>query len=362
MVTEVGTIGFFDRIKNAFIGVLVGIVLFFGSFVVLYVNEGLQKFAKVIEDAAVLEAGQTSADGVITHTDTATAASPVLGDEYITGGEFLALQRRAEVFAWEEVQSTTTEDNLGGSQTETTDYSYEKQWVSSAPNTRDFKDPGGRENIQKTITDLDEIAEGVLIGDYPLHSENTLHLHNYAPLELGRVSVQSGEVVEGTVLFLSRNGTTGPLDPTVGDQRIMYKAVPLDDEMTFVGTLDRGELRRHGETNAFDLFAGDRDAAYRQARSEDTFRTWMLRLLGFGMMAFGLFLIVNPFVIFLSVIPIFGAAGKFVAFLASVLIALVMSTVTIIVSIIAHNPIALLIVILAAISGSIYFFKKKRRN
>lgn len=366
MVTEVSNIGFFDRIKSAFIGVFVGIILFFGSFIVLYVNEGVQKFAEVIARATVLTDGEIVSKDVITQTGVAAADAPVLGDDtYIIGGSFLALQRETEVFAWQEIASTRTEEHVGGSQTQTTTYTYEKRWVDVVSDTQNFKEPQGHENMRKTINSRIFFADGVRIGSYPLQVSSSLRIHDYEPLNFSEVIVQQGEVTDdGKYLFITRNGTTEASDPVIGDERIGYSVIRTDGTMTFVGALRDGKLQRRDRPTAFDLFAGDRETAYRAAQSEDSFRIWMFRLLGFGMMAIGLFLLVNPFIVFLSVIPFFGTVGKFVTLFASVSIALVMSTITIIISIVAHNIIALLLVMVATIIASIYFFgsKKKVRN
>ena len=57
---------------------------FFGSFIVLYINEGLQKSSKVLDKATEVSEGKTDIDGVVFYTGTVSSTSPVKGDgEYI---------------------------------------------------------------------------------------------------------------------------------------------------------------------------------------------------------------------------------------------------------------------------------------
>ena len=360
MVVETTRIGFFTRIKNAIAGVLVGILLFFASFVVLYVNEGLQKLSAVVEDATLISGSETNVEGVIKYTGTVSATSPIRGDnQFLSGGEFLFLDRTVEVFSWDEIQTTTTDSNVGGSQTQTTSYSYEKRWLGEPTNSSSFKEPAGHENKQKTIFDSRNFSSGVSIGNYSLTDVRNIKLHNIDEINLSDYTV-SGDVFENRVFISKTSGSTYS-NPAIGDHRITYRGIELNEEMTFVGALRSGNLRKYDdEVKAYDLFVGDSKDAQATAKKEDSFRIWMLRLVGFLMMAIGLFMVVNPFVILLDVIPIFGSVGRFVALLASFLIAFVMSLLTILVSIIFHNVIALSVTIVLSIVVAIYFFRKKR--
>ncbi len=54
---EVKRTGYFKRIINSFVGALVGILLFFGSFAVLFINEGRENLAEYARESKVFDAG-----------------------------------------------------------------------------------------------------------------------------------------------------------------------------------------------------------------------------------------------------------------------------------------------------------------
>ena len=260
----------------------------------------------------------------------------------------------------EEIQSTETKNNLGGSQTETTEYSYEKKWLDYSPDSSSFKEKSGYENLSKEVSDYSNFAKNLKIGSYSIVGSDNPNLHKEAMVNLSEVEILKGEV-SNNFLFVSRNGSSNVSNPKVGDYRISYSGVELGQEMTFIGSLRGGELRSHTrDPKAFDLYQGDKEDAYGTARGEDDARLWGLRFLGFFMMTFGIFLVVSPFTVFLDVIPFLGNASRFLVFVASVLIAFVISLLTILISIILNNPIVLLIIIAVATIVIFYFFRKRK--
>ena len=357
---EVEHISFFSRIKSALIGVFIGLALFFGSFVVLYINEGLQKFSEVIETSTEIQQTKTDVDGTVVYTNVIKAKEPIKGDtQFISGGNFLNLMRHVEVYAWREIEETSTDTNVGGSQTRTTTYTYEKDWTSTPQRTSQFNEPEGHKNPTKTIEDASFFAGRVQLGDYPISDIESVALHNAKQLNLKDIVLIKGEINNGYVYIYKDE--TGTIDnPVLGDQRISYTALELDKEMTFVGALKNNAFTKHNEPRAFDLFVGDRDDALETAKKEDSFRIWGLRLLGFAMMMIGIFLIVNPFIVFLDIIPIFGALSRFVVLLLSLLISLVMSVLTILISNIFHSVVALFISIILTIVVVVYLFRRKK--
>ena len=359
MDIETRRVGFLQRIAESIKGVVVGLVLFIASFVVLYVNEGVPKLVKIIDNAAEIFDGENSAEGVVTYTGIVTTDSPVGGDgAYITGGNFLSLQRKVEVFSWIEITETRSQTELGGSEVQTTEYRYIKDWTENPVDSSLFRTSEGHENLPKQIDSYNAFASNVNIGSYPISRVREIGLHNYRPISFNEVEVLDGEVFNEK-LFITREEGGTPLNPEIGDYRISYEVIRLNTEMTFVGALRGGELRAHSRTpKAFELFDGDREDAYVKADEEDTLRIWQFRILGFVLMTAGLILLIKPFVVLLSVVPIFGTVSMAVVSVVAILISMIMTIVTILVSIIAHNILALIIVILATLLATFLFFYK----
>jgi hypothetical protein len=62
-----------------------------------------------------------------------TQASGILKDNvYNVSSNGLKLRRSVEMYQWEESESESSQDNLGGSETVTTNYTYTTQWSEEA--------------------------------------------------------------------------------------------------------------------------------------------------------------------------------------------------------------------------------------
>ena len=102
----------------------------------------------------------------------------------------------------------------------------------------------------------------------------------------------------------------------------------------------------------YRVFFKDRDSAIAQMHEEYSAALWAGRFFGFAAMWCGLFLIANPLTILLTIIPLLERFGVWALLAITLPIAAILSTITIIVSFIAHNP--WLIVILACIASLVF--------
>ena len=123
--TEVETIGYFQRIKDSLGGVIFGILLFLASFILLYWNEGrldLSQVAKTAIEIPALAPPPVEIGSFVSVTGTLTSEEPLGGDLFLAPGDYIALKRQSEMYAWEEDSKTTTDKNLGGSETKRRTY------------------------------------------------------------------------------------------------------------------------------------------------------------------------------------------------------------------------------------------------
>ncbi len=135
-------------------GILFGVILFFGSFVLLTWNEGRaikrEKTLKIgsslvvaVSPDEVLAANQ----GKLVHfSGTAVADGPVSDPLFGIVVDALKLRRDVEMYQWDQSEKTTTKEKVGGGEETTTTYSYAKKWSSSLIDSSLFKVPGGHEN------------------------------------------------------------------------------------------------------------------------------------------------------------------------------------------------------------------------
>jgi len=159
---------------------------------------------------------------------------------------------------------------------------------------------------------------------------------------------------------------TGSLEqPDIGDVRVSFSAtVPDSKSMTLFGVLDGETVRAYKDKEAtlLRVVSGSRDEAIQALSDEHKQIGWFMRLIGFLMMWFGLNLFFGPVNALLDIVPFLGSAGRMVIGIATLPIAIVLSLVTIILSIIAHSPILLVLVFVALGAGGFVFYQRKAKK
>jgi hypothetical protein len=106
----------------------------------------------------------------------------------------------------------------------------------------------------------------------------------------------------------------------------------------------------------------DREGAIQEMNTEYVVIGWILRLVGFLLMWIGLGLCFGPITAFLDVLPFLGSAGRFVIGLVALPVALVLSVITIVISILAHNILALIVLLGLLIGGVMLWSKLSKRQ
>ncbi len=368
--TETTTKGYGSRILDALKWVLVGFLLFFASFAVLYWNEWKVNLAEVAKTATHISTETQNLgelQGKLISTSGTLKAKEGLGDTYIKAGKYISLKRKVEVYAWVEKKREETHKNAWGSETTTTHYDYSKEWVDEAEKTSDFRYPEGHDNIAKSIQDASFIAENLQIENFHLDEKIMLPELSELTLTEENVILTGGLVREGNYLFQSYDETSNITEPKIWDVRISYEVLenPVKNTTVFGKLENKNTISTFiwpKESELYRAFKGNREESIKTLQFEHDMLTWGLRLLGFLMMWFGLVSILTPLSVVLDVIPFFGTLGEWAIKIFSFVVALVLSIVTIIISMIIHNVWALVIVILATLGGMYYFWKKKKEQ
>jgi uncharacterized membrane protein (DUF485 family) len=354
---------------SSFMGIIFGFLMFLGSFVLLYFNEGrvdLSQIAKTAIDISATDAPPADADKKLVCAKGKLASSEKLGDDYLKAGDFLAIERKAEMYAWVEKKSSKTNKNLGGSETTHNDYTYVREWTESPKNSSDFKVSSGHENPTMRVKSSSKTATKATLGDYSINinevSLPSLRSHNFRASEVN--FMDKIEFVSEGQLYLSYTGSSN--DPQVGDIRITYSVLPNPIENAIIfGNLDAQakSITPHigkKESKLYRIFDTDRASAIAEMSSEHKAIAWLLRVIGFLLMWIGLSMLFGPISTFLDVLPIFGTISRTLIGGLCFIVALVLSSVTIIVSMILHNPIALIVSLLAVIGGIVWYMKSRR--
>ncbi|HUD19310.1 MAG TPA: TMEM43 family protein [Patescibacteria group bacterium] len=346
-IVETSTTGWLQRILNSFLGILIGLLLFVGSFVLLYWNEGhfdLSKDAKKAVQVTATQSPDAGLNGKLIAATGPVTSTETLGDGlYLKPIHMLALTRKAEIFEWNESQQSSSKTNIGGSNTTTTTYTYALDWTDTPHDSSEFKNPAGHQNPKKTIEDTTLRVKSAQIGNYVLDMQ-TIDLPSFSPIPLD----QNNTIVEVPTTVSPDYVYTGHgtlAAPQLGDMRVSYTGLADNTTLTAMGSQDNTMISSYydaGGHKLYRLFEGSLGNAVATLHKEYQLWVWIFRGVGFLLMWIGLMLFFGPISVILDVLPVFGGISRGAIGFLTFLLSVVLSGVTIVVSILLHSIIFLI--------------------
>ncbi len=362
---EVTRTGYGRNILNSFVGALIGLLLFFGSFFVIWWNEGRTNLALVASESIPATAGTIDAahEGkFVAVTGDLVANEPVGDAPYLKPGDYLQLERRVEMFAWDEESRSETRDKVGGGSETITEYTYEKKWTTSPENSANFKQPDGHTNPALAIEGKTVQAPGATLGAFGLDLDQlTLPDGSVVVLTDQTVQPESGARLDGGYLFTGQ-GTQS--SPQIGDIRISYTAVRSPAGVTVFGQQSGERLTPflyEKSSTFFRALNGDRNAAIQELQTEHTIITWLLRGGGFLMIWIGLLLVVSPLGTVAGILPILKQITGFISGIVTFIVALVIWGVVTLIAVVLHN-FWLAIAAALLVIGVVFFWLRRRQT
>ncbi len=367
--TETTTKSYGSRLKDSIGGVLFGLVLFFGSFFLLFFNE--DNSVKVYRAIAEMEKNvitvsadsvNTANEGKLVCTNGNAETSDSLKDTLVElSFKGISLTRETEMYQWVERSESKTTEKTGGSSETTTTYSYEKQWSSSYNDSSKFKRPEGHTNPAMKYKTKEYLAENVKLGAYKLPAELISKIGgaqavalNVADKKKMPSKIRSYSTLEAGSLYYGTNYKPVFDSPKIGDYKLTFMLTGPKQPVTVMArqVLKTFEAYTAKSGKSFEIL---KDGIHTSAdiinmeRTANAIMTWVLRLAGLLCMFFGLQLLVNPLRTLLAILPflanIFGAITGFVLFLLS----LVLTLVTIAIAWLVVRPVLGVALILTAV-------------
>ena len=383
-VTETTKVSWGSRLGTSIKGILAGLALFVVGFPVLFWNEGNSvKTAKALDEGEgacipveSIEKIDPEMEGQLVHMTGKAMTSDVLSDDQFgVSATAIALARKTEMYQWVEHSKTEEKKNLGGSVTKTTTYTYSQEWVDSAIDSSGFKEQGHDNPGMIEFPSEETRAANVSFGAFRLSesqigrigSEQAYAFPTDFVCKVERVQIQGRTIYvpNKTTRDNEKNNRDVASQPRVGDMRVNFSVVyPHDISIvakqkgdTFVGYLAKTKKK-------IDMLSdGVKDAAemFEAARSANTMMTWIVRLVGFLLMFFGLSMVLKPLSVLADVLPILGNIVEIGTGLVAGVIAFVCALVTIAIAWIFYRPV-LGILLLAAAGAEIFFLWKKKQE
>ncbi|WP_218578410.1 TMEM43 family protein [Vineibacter terrae] len=377
--TETTQTSWFGRLKQAIVGVLIGLLLIPVSVVLLFWNEGraVTTARSLTEGAGIVQS--VSADrvdpanqGKLVHVaGPLTLGGSVSDAEFGVTAQAVRLIRKVEMYQWKEESRSETRKKLGGGEETVTTYSYVREWSDRLHDSTRFKQPGNHHNPPMRYSSRSVTVAKASLGAFDASPNVLGRLSGGEPLSVdaaaeARARQTVGEpvrVVDGR-LYVGRD----PDSPQIGDLRISYEAVTASQisvvaqqagngfapYQTAAG--DRLLMVEKGVVPAAQMFTAAQDA--------NTVMTWILRAVGALVMFIGFVLFFRPLSVVGDVIPFLGDIIGLGTGAIGLAMTAVLSAITIAVAWLYYRPIVgiLVLVVGVGIALGLWFLGRGRRS
>ena len=386
--TEVSTQGWFGRIGDSIKGVLVGLVLVVVGAGVLFWNEG-----RAVKTAKDLAAGAKSvitvkSDAVVSanesklvHTTATAATTQHLKDEQFAiapKDNVLKLRRAVQMYQWKETEKTEKEKNIGGSETTKKTYTSRTTWSDELIDSGRFKQPADHVNPSSMkFNSQTQAASPINAGAFVLAPELIAKISNFEPLPvtLPEVSPAGPERPAGDALpVLPPNVKAAdggyyvgadPSSPKIGDTKIMFSVVK-SGPVSVIGRQVGSQLGSFIGDNGTDLAmlqTGTVSAAdmFKAAEAANRMMTWILRLIGFLAIWFGLMAILQPLVVMADVLPFLGDLLGMGLAIGTFFVGSALSIIVIAIGWLVYRPV-MGVGLLVVAAGLLYLVKKAGKS
>lgn len=346
-IQEVSRTGWFGRIGNSIKGILVGLVLLVVSLAVLVLNErNAVKDIRANKEIAkkVVSIGNDAVnpahEGQLVHLNGPSQTGDILKNEKFGIAEnAIRIEWNARIYQWVEEKRTKTDKELGGGERTVTTYHYEKKWVASPVDSSRFKEAGHQNTGKKNFRSGMAEAGRVEVGAFKLPPKLIAQIRSSEPYPLKTLppALASAGSLTGGVFH------TGDLNvPRIGDEKVEFSLTrPGEVSVMAVQSGDTFSpyQTKSGKTK-FLLYEGLLSAEEVVAGEEQKAKMlrWILRGAGVVAMFIGFSLLLRPLSVLADVIPLFGSLVGGATAVASLLLALGISSLIIALSWVAFRP------------------------
>ena len=375
--TETTSRSWFGRLRDSIKGIVVGLIFVAIGVGLLFWGEGRAvKRAKGLKEGAAavqpITASSTPPAGAkLVHFSGMTESYDELRDELfgvIANG--VKLERRVEMYQWEENSRSEERKKLGGGTETVTTYTYDKTWSSRQINSSSFRE-SGHDNPSFPFGGEQYVSDPVVIGDWILGSPFVAQLSRSEQKQVSEADLSGvSEVYRDRMVprnggfYLAVDGGSGA-STQIGDVRVSFHVVP-HATVSVVGQPVAQSLMSYKAktgTNIHLLQYGTVPASsmFETAQKENTVLTWILRLVGFFLIFIGFAAVFKPLSVVADVVPFFGniveTGTTFVAFI----LAAIVSLITIAIGWIVYRPL-LGITLLLVVAVLLWWLVKKLKQ
>jgi len=372
--TEVTRNSWGSRTKNSFGGILFGIILFLGSFFLVWWNEGnavhtendLKKGNKdiiSIKSDNLLPENENKLvhlSGKVETTDT------LIDQEFGMTANAIALSRKVLIYQWVESKTERTEKELGGSEKVITNYNYTKQWVSGPINSSGFKIEEGHLNkCDFPYRDKTSISQNAKVGSFDLTEPLLYQIDQFEDYLIDSTLFKESFTISSNTIYLGSEKIYD--EPAIGDMKISYQVAYAPEMVSIIAQQVNGSLSPYVGENGTEIVklaygTVSADNMIKLALKENSSQTWILRGLGLLLCIIGLSLILRPISVVMDVLPILGSIANFGIGLLSIILGLILILATISIAWLFYRPILSITLFAVIVPLCIYLYRKGKKK
>ena len=275
----------------------------------------------------------------------------------------LVLRRSVEMYQWKENKKSESRDKLGGGKETITTYTYEKRWNNEPIDSGSFQEGGHVNPGSMPYRDQNFSVSDARIGAWRA-DDTILSALNGNPLSLAEDGVfpDGFWLADATTLYHGND----PKSPQIGDLRVSYSAV-APQPASLIAQADGDGFREWTSTAGTGIFlveAGSVEATalVAHAQSSNSMWGWILRAVGFVLLWIAFSMMLGPLSTLAAVLPPLGrVVGMFTGGVAFVL-ALVLASVTIVLSWILVRPLWAVVIVLGIVGAIALWSRRSARN
>lgn len=378
MTEETSTRSWGSRIKDAFVGIFVGILLIIGSFVLTFWNEGhgLHLAQSLVEAQRVLisvpNAPIDNKNNLrVVYFNGLATTKDILTDSFLDIKEnAIDLTRTVEMYQWKEYTETKTESQMGGSEKTTKTYNYKKVWSQKVLDSSQYKDQTGHENpAAMPVESQQQYAQTVTVGDFSLPQSLISEISKTSPVDLSKVNLTAiQKKINKPVHYVNNQlyGGDNYQTPQIGDLRIKATVV-LPQTVSIIGQQTGNTVQPYMAKagQAVILLTSGQESPEQMihdALVENRIITWILRLVSLLAMIGGFSMLLKPLVVLADVLPILGNIVGFGTGLIAFVCGFILWAIATAIAWFAIRPFWSLGIILVAVVISYFFIMRRRQT
>jgi len=330
--TKTTTTGYGTRVGNSLKGMVVGLILFVVATGALFWNErrsvrtaeAIAETQTVTESIPDVSKVDTGLNGKVIHASArADTKDQLTDDEFgVSGAVAIALNRKVEYYQYEEKATKKSKDNLGGSETTTTTYTYDAKWVSKPIDSSQFEDPQykGKNKVLATVEEKKQYAKDVSFGGYKLPPFLIAEIRGSEAAEVKLSSAQREALktkagvdaqvnVNGNVVYFGKNSSA----PEIGDVRVtLTKVMPAEISLIAKvnGSTFEEYVAKNGNTfSRVNMGTVSKEKMFQEAQDENDLITWIIRGVGALLVIIGLRAMLGLVPTLLKVVPFLSSVA-----------------------------------------------------